>query len=186
MFPDEATARTYIEKRVGRKEQPARLRRGRADRRRKNGFYRCNACKVDFTFAPEPFSALAYSPAQVDLCDVSPRHRPKGISSLQLGKENRRHSKSRGSFSSASAKPAARTSSWRALSRLTSATSRARREHAIEASRRTRHCRQNSGPRDARARLAGARMPGQSAGPIAPTLRPLSMPTSPPARPSHR
>lgn len=89
MFPDEATARTYIEKRRW-PEGAICPDCGEAKRigTRKNGFYRCNACKVDFTVRTGTIFGRSHIPLHKWIYAmyllVTAR---KGISSLQLGKE---------------------------------------------------------------------------------------------------
>lgn len=89
MFPDEATARTYIEKRRW-PEGATCPDCGEAKRIgvRKNGFYRCNACKVDFTVRTGTIFGRSHIPLHKWIYAmyllVTSR---KGISSLQLGKE---------------------------------------------------------------------------------------------------
>lgn len=89
MFPDEATARTYIEKRRW-PEGATCPGCGEGERIgvRKNGFYRCNACKVDFTVRTGTIFGRSHIPLHKWIYAmyllVTSR---KGISSLQLGKE---------------------------------------------------------------------------------------------------
>lgn len=89
LFPDEETARTYIE---GRRwpngpvcvacEEKVRI------TKRKDGFYRCNACKLDFTVRTGTIFERSHVPLHKWLYSmyllVTAR---KGISSLQLAKE---------------------------------------------------------------------------------------------------
>ena len=89
LYPDEATARTYIESRrwpngpvCPKCAETARI------GKRPNGFYRCNACKKDFTVR----TGTIFERSHVELNRwlyamyllMTAR---KGISSLQLGKE---------------------------------------------------------------------------------------------------
>jgi transposase-like protein len=89
LFPDEAAARTYIEKRrwptgavCPSCQEAARI------TTRKNGFYRCNACKADFTCRTGTIFERSHVPLHKWLYAMyllmTAR---KGISSLQLGKE---------------------------------------------------------------------------------------------------
>ena len=88
-FPDEATARTYLESR--RWQTGVVCPHCGEDRRitpRKNGFYRCNGCKEDFTvrtgtiFERSHIKLHKWIYAMYLLMTAR-----KGISSLQLGKE---------------------------------------------------------------------------------------------------
>lgn len=89
MFPDEAAARTYLENRRWSNgvHCPSC---GEAKRitPRKGGFYRCNACKVDFTVRTGTIFERSHIPLNKWIYAmyliVTAR---KGISSLQLGKE---------------------------------------------------------------------------------------------------
>jgi transposase-like protein len=89
MFPDEAAARVYIEKRRW-PEGAICPDCGEAKRigARKNGFYRCNACKLDFTCRTGTIFGRSHIPLHKWIYAmyllVTAR---KGISSLQLGKE---------------------------------------------------------------------------------------------------
>lgn len=89
MFPDADTARTYIEKRRW-PEGAICPDCGEAERigTRKNGFYRCNACKLDFTVRTGTIFGRSHIPLHKWIYAmyllVTAR---KGISSLQLGKE---------------------------------------------------------------------------------------------------
>ena len=89
LFPDEPTARTYLEKRRWPSgvicpdcEESARI------TQRKDGFYRCNACKTDFTVRTGTVFERSHIPLHKWLYAMyllmTAR---KGISSLQLGKE---------------------------------------------------------------------------------------------------
>jgi transposase-like protein len=89
MYPDEATARTYLESRRWPSGAvcPAC---GEAKRigTRPNGFYRCNACKVDFTVRTGTIFERSHIPLHKWIYAMyllmTAR---KGVSSLQLGKE---------------------------------------------------------------------------------------------------
>jgi len=89
LYPDEATARTYMENRRWPSGAvcPAC---GEAKRigTRPNGFYRCNACKVDFTVRTGTIFERSHIPLHKWIYAMyllmTAR---KGISSLQLGKE---------------------------------------------------------------------------------------------------
>jgi len=89
LYPDEASARTYIESRRWPNEvicpsceEAARI------TTRKNGFYRCNACKTDFTVRTGTIFERSHIPLHKWIYAMyllmTAR---KGISSLQLGKE---------------------------------------------------------------------------------------------------
>jgi transposase-like protein len=89
LFPDEATARTYLEKRRWPNgvicpacQEAKRL------TARKDGFYRCNACKTDFTVRTGTIFERSHIPLHKWLYAMyllmTAR---KGVSSLQLGKE---------------------------------------------------------------------------------------------------
>lgn len=89
MFPDAETARTYIEQRRWPEgvicpscEEAKRI------TPRKNGFYRCNACKADFTVRTGTIFERSHIPLHKWIYAMyllmTAR---KGISSLQLGKE---------------------------------------------------------------------------------------------------
>jgi transposase-like protein len=89
MFPDEATARNYMEKRRWPNgtvcpgcQETKRI------TTRKNGFYRCNACKLDFTVRNGTIFERSHIPLHKWIYAMyllmTAR---KGVSSLQLGKE---------------------------------------------------------------------------------------------------
>jgi len=89
LFPDEVAARSYIEKRrwptgavCPSCQEASRI------TTRKNGFYRCNACKADFTCRTGTIFERSHVPLHKWLYAMyllmTAR---KGISSLQLGKE---------------------------------------------------------------------------------------------------
>jgi transposase-like protein len=89
MFPDEASARTYLEARRWPNgtvcpfcEEVKRL------TPRRNGFYRCNACKQDFTVRTGTIFERSHIPLNkwVYAMYLLMTAR-KGVSSLQLGKE---------------------------------------------------------------------------------------------------
>lgn len=88
-FPDEATARVYLEGRMwpnGVKCPTCKS--GERITTRKNGFYRCNSCKLDFTVRTGTIFERSHVPLHKWLYPmyllVTPR---KGISSTQLAKE---------------------------------------------------------------------------------------------------
>jgi transposase-like protein len=89
LFPDEATARTYIEARRWPNGPVCPACRG-ADRihPRKDGFYRCNACRVDFTVRTGTIFERSHIPLHKWIYAMyllmTAR---KGISSMQLAKE---------------------------------------------------------------------------------------------------
>src|SRR5579863_8320602 len=88
-FPDEASARTYIEARRWPNGAICPTCQG-ADRitPRKGGFYRCNACKLDFTVRTGTIFERSHIPLHKWIYSmyllVTAR---KGISSMQLAKE---------------------------------------------------------------------------------------------------
>ncbi|HEY5239249.1 MAG TPA: IS1595 family transposase [Rhizomicrobium sp.] len=89
MFPDEATARAYIEARRWPNGAvcPA-CQEAKRIAPRKNGFYRCNACRTDFTVRTGTIYERSHIPLHKWLYAMyllmTAR---KGISSLQLAKE---------------------------------------------------------------------------------------------------
>jgi transposase-like protein len=89
MFPDEAAARTYLERRRWPNGAvcPSCDEAQRITARPK-GFYRCNACKLDFTVRTDSIFGRSHIPLHKWIYAmyliVTSR---KGISSLQLGKE---------------------------------------------------------------------------------------------------
>ena len=89
LFPDEPSARKYLEGRLW--PNGVTCPECKAKERittRKDGFYRCNACKLDFTVRTETIFERSHVPLHKWLYAmyllVTAR---KGISSLQLGKE---------------------------------------------------------------------------------------------------
>jgi transposase-like protein len=89
MFPDEETARKYLESRLWREGvQCPKCRKGERIGMRKDGFYRCNACKVDFTVRTGTIFERSHVPLHKWIYAmyllVTSR---KGISSMQLAKE---------------------------------------------------------------------------------------------------
>jgi transposase-like protein len=89
MFPDEAAARAYIEKR----RWPNGVicpscNEAKRITPRKDGFYRCLACRADFTVRTRTIFERSHVPLDKWLCAMyllmTAR---KGVSSLQLGKE---------------------------------------------------------------------------------------------------
>lgn len=89
LFPDSETARQYLEARLWPNGPtcPTCL-KGERITTRKDGFYRCNACKLDFTVRTGTIFERSHVPLHKWLYAmyllVTAR---KGISSLQLGKE---------------------------------------------------------------------------------------------------
>ncbi len=89
IFPDEATARTYLEGRLWSKgvKCPS-CKAGERITTRKGGFYRCNACKLDFTVRTGTIFERSHVPLHKWLYAmyllVTAR---KGISSMQMAKE---------------------------------------------------------------------------------------------------
>ena len=89
MFPDEETARTYLESRLWPKGATCPTCAGR-DRitPRKAGFYRCNKCQLDFTIRTGTIFERSHIPLHKWLYAmyllVTAR---KGISSMQIAKE---------------------------------------------------------------------------------------------------
>lgn len=90
MFPDEATARTYLERRLWPNGTicPACKSGERITTRKAAGFYRCNACKLDFTVRTGTIFERSHVPLHKWVYAmyllVTAR---KGISSMQLAKE---------------------------------------------------------------------------------------------------
>ncbi len=89
LFPDEAAARTYLE---GRRWPTGvvcpHCQEAKRITTRKNGFYRCNACKADFTVRTGTIFERSHIPLHkwVYAMYLLMTAR-KGVSSLQLGKE---------------------------------------------------------------------------------------------------
>jgi transposase-like protein len=89
MFPDQETARVYLEGRLWPNGAtcPSCVSQDRITTR-KNGFYRCNACKLDFTIRTGTIFERSHVPLQKWIYSmylfVTSR---KGISSMQLAKE---------------------------------------------------------------------------------------------------
>ena len=89
MFPDQETARVYLESRLW-PNGPTCTVCAKADRitARKGGFYRCNACKQDFTVRTGTIFERSHVPLHKWIYAmyllVTSR---KGISSMQLAKE---------------------------------------------------------------------------------------------------
>lgn len=90
LFPDEATARTYLEGRLWPNGTvcPACKSGERITMRKAAGFYRCNACKLDFTVRTGTIFERSHVPLHKWVYAmyllVTSR---KGISSMQLAKE---------------------------------------------------------------------------------------------------
>ena len=89
MFPDEATARTYLESRLWPNGSVCpTCASGERLTQRKNGFYRCNQCQLDFTIRTGTIFERSHIPLHKWLYAmyllVTAR---KGISSMQLAKE---------------------------------------------------------------------------------------------------
>lgn len=89
MFPDQDTARKYLEKRLWKDGcKCPKCSSGERITTRKDGFYRCNACKQDFTVRTGTIFERSHVPLHKWLYAmyllVTSR---KGISSLQLSKE---------------------------------------------------------------------------------------------------
>lgn len=89
LFPDEESARKYLEGRLWPNGTTCPECKGKERiTTRKDGFYRCNACKVDFTVRTGTIFERSHVPLHKWLYAmyllVTAR---KGISSLQLGKE---------------------------------------------------------------------------------------------------
>lgn len=89
MFPDEATAKEYLESRLWPSGVACpECRSGERITTRKGGYYRCNACKLDFTVRTGTIFERSHVPLHkwvyaIHLL-VTAR---KGISSMQLAKE---------------------------------------------------------------------------------------------------
>ena len=75
---------------------------------RKDGFYRCNPCKLDFTVRTGTiFERSPRSPSQVVLCHVFARYGPQGhVSACNWAKRSGLLRSPHGSFCNACAKPA--------------------------------------------------------------------------------
>jgi transposase-like protein len=89
IFPDEATARTYLEGRLWPNGVKCpECKGGERITARKDGFYRCNACKLDFTVRTGTIFERSHVPLHKWLYAmyllVTAR---KGISSMQMAKE---------------------------------------------------------------------------------------------------
>jgi transposase-like protein len=89
IFPDEATARTYLEGRLwANGVKCPECKSGERISTRKDGFYRCNACKLDFTVRTGTIFERSHVPLHKWIYAmyllVTAR---KGISSMQLAKE---------------------------------------------------------------------------------------------------
>src|ERR1700685_2570209 len=89
LYPDQETARTYLESRLwpnGAKCPTCKA--GERITARKGGFYRCNACKLDFTIRTGTIFERSHIPLHKWLYAmyllVTAR---KGISSMQIAKE---------------------------------------------------------------------------------------------------
>src|ERR1017187_128679 len=88
-FPDEATARVYLEGRLWPNGVICpECKGGERITTRKDGFYRCNACKLDFTVRTATIFERAHVPLHKWIYAmyllVTAR---KGISSMQMAKE---------------------------------------------------------------------------------------------------
>jgi transposase-like protein len=89
MFPDQETARKYLEGRLWPKGAKCpKCKSGDRITTRKDGYYRCNACKEDFTIRTGTIFGRSHVPLHQWLYAMylllTAR---KGISSLQLSKE---------------------------------------------------------------------------------------------------
>ena len=89
LYPDEASARTYIEKRRWPNGTVCpSCQEAKRITARKDGFYRCNACKADFTCRTGTIFERSHIPLNKWIYAMyllmTAR---KGVSSLQLGKE---------------------------------------------------------------------------------------------------
>ena len=89
MFPDQESARKYLESRLWRKGVKCPIcKTGERITTRKDGYYRCNPCKLDFTVRTGTIFERSHVPLHKWLYSmyllVTSR---KGISSLQLSKE---------------------------------------------------------------------------------------------------
>ena len=95
MFPDQETARKYLEARLWPNGATCPV-CGLGERitARKGGFYRCNQCKEDFTVRTgHDFRAQPRSAAQVGLRDVPACDGAQGHLQHAARKGNRRHTK---------------------------------------------------------------------------------------------
>jgi transposase-like protein len=91
MFPDEVAARVYLESRIwsnGVTCPECGIIERTTTRKGKDGYYRCNACKLDFTVRTATIFERSHVPLQKWLYAM---YRlvtaQKGITSMQLGKE---------------------------------------------------------------------------------------------------
>lgn len=90
MFPDESTARIYLESRRWPKGTtcPTCSGQDRLTTRKREGFYRCNKCQLDFTIRTGTIFERSHIPLQkwsyAMYLMVTAR---KGISSMQVAKE---------------------------------------------------------------------------------------------------
>jgi transposase-like protein len=92
MFPTAESARLYLESRLWPDGPfcPECKGRERVGTRPKTGFYRCNACKLDFTIRTGTIFERSHIPLHKWLYAMQVRSTAtarKGISSLQLAKE---------------------------------------------------------------------------------------------------
>ena len=89
LYPDQETARKYLESRLWKEGcKCPTCKSGERITARKDGFYRCNACKLDFTVRTGTIFERSHVPLHKWIYAmyllVTSR---KGISSLQLSKE---------------------------------------------------------------------------------------------------
>lgn len=90
VFPDEATARAYLEARLWPKGTvcPTCGQPDRITNRKREGFYRCNRCQIDFTVRTGTIFERSHVPLHkwvyAMYLVVTAR---KGISSMQIAKE---------------------------------------------------------------------------------------------------
>jgi transposase-like protein len=90
LFPDEEAARTYLEARIWPSGAicPECESGERITTRRPAGFYRCNACKVDFTVRTGTIFARSHVPLHKWLYVMYVlATRPEGISSIRVAQE---------------------------------------------------------------------------------------------------
>ena len=88
-FPDEETARTYLERSLWANGVKCPECKGKERiTARKNGYYRCNPCKLDFTIRTGTILERSHVPLHKWICAMYlVATSSKGISSLQLSKE---------------------------------------------------------------------------------------------------
>src|SRR5579885_2194601 len=96
LFPDEASARKYLESRLWPNgvicpecKSGARI----TTMQNRPGYYRCNACKLDFTVRTGTIFERSHVPLHKWLCDVPARYGSQGHLFDATGKRDRHNSK---------------------------------------------------------------------------------------------